>query len=200
MVFVTATQLTAKTPAGSAGSVDVVVTNPDFQSDTLTDGFTYIPLPTVTAISPSLGPTSGGKRVTITGTNFVDGATVTIGGNAATDVVITATKIYAKTPAGSAGSADVVVSNPASQSDTLTAGFTYIPKPTVTSISPTSGPITGGTGITITGENFVDGATVRIGGVAATDVVFVSATQITAKTPQGSGKVGKDNALDTLCL
>jgi len=182
-VVVTRTQITAETPVGSAGSTDVVVTNPDSQSDTLTDGFTYIPIPTVTAISPEIGPTSGGKRVTITGANFVDGATITIGGNAATDVVITATKIYAKTPAGSAGSADVVVSNPASQSDTLTAGFTYIPKPTVTSISPTSGPITGGTTITITGENFVDGVIVSISTVAANNVVFVSATQITAKTP-----------------
>ncbi|HEY33294.1 MAG TPA: hypothetical protein G4O10_09370, partial [Dehalococcoidia bacterium] len=40
--------------------------------------------------------------------------------------------------------------------------------PTVTSISPTSGPAAGGTSVTITGTNFVNGATVTIGGASAT--------------------------------
>jgi len=186
VAFVSATTITAKTPSDSSGDVDVIVTNPDTQSGTLTDGFTYIPLPTVTAVSPDFGPTHGGTRVTITGNDFVEGAIVTIGGNDATDVVVLTTKIFAKTPAGSAGLTDVVVNNPASQSNTLAGGFTYIPTPTVTGIAPQSGPISGGTEVTITGDDFVDGATVRIGGKDATDVVFVSATQITAKTPQGS--------------
>ncbi len=46
------------------------------------------PLPTVTSVSPSSGSTAGGTAVTITGTNFVAGATVTFGGAAATNVVV----------------------------------------------------------------------------------------------------------------
>ncbi len=66
---------------------------------------------------------------------------------------------------------------------TLTVGAPGPPTPTVTSIAPTSGPATGGTAITITGTNFAAGATVKIGGVAATSVVFVGATTITCKAP-----------------
>jgi len=152
----------------------------------LSDGFTYIPLPTVTAISPQSGPISGGTDITITGANFVDGATVSIYGIAATDVVIVSpTQITAKTPPGLAGPADVVVTNPVSLSDTLKDGFTYIYPPSVIAISPQSGLILGGTEITITGADLQDGVTVRIGDKPAIDVTFVSSTEITAKTPAG---------------
>ena len=50
--------------------------------------------------------------------------------------------------------------------------------PTLTSISPTSGPASGGTVITLTGTNFASGATVLVNGVPATAVTFVSATQV----------------------
>ncbi|MGH9195526.1 MAG: phospholipase D-like domain-containing protein, partial [Acidimicrobiia bacterium] len=55
--------------------------------------------------------------------------------------------------------------------------------PTVTNVSPSSGPTAGGTNVTITGTNFVAPATVTFGGTAATSVVVVSATSITATTP-----------------
>ncbi|HKK92073.1 MAG TPA: IPT/TIG domain-containing protein, partial [Longimicrobiales bacterium] len=181
--FVNSTSLTALTPVNPAGPADVVVTNPDGQSDTLVDGFTYDPGPTVTAISPDRGPVAGGTSVTITGTGLVDGAAVTIGGNTATSVVwVSSTQITANTPAGAAGDADVVVTNPDTQTGTLTDGFTYDPPPTVTSITPANGPAAGGTSVTITGTDFVDGATVTIGGVAATGVTFGSSTSLTATT------------------
>jgi hypothetical protein len=43
---------------------------------------------TLTAVSPSSGSTAGGISVTLTGTNFVSGATVSFGGSAATSVVV----------------------------------------------------------------------------------------------------------------
>ncbi len=55
--------------------------------------------------------------------------------------------------------------------------------PTVTAIAPASGPSGGGTGITITGTNFQAGAGVKIGGISATGVTVLNATQITATTP-----------------
>ena len=58
--------------------------------------------------------------------------------------------------------------------------------PTITNISPSSGPTAGGTSVTITGTDFVSGATVAIGGVAATGVTFVSSASITAVTPAGT--------------
>ena len=55
--------------------------------------------------------------------------------------------------------------------------------PTVSSVSPASGPPTGGTNVTITGSDFYSVSSVTIGGVAATAVVVVSPTSITCTTP-----------------
>ena len=140
--------------------------------------------PTITTTSPGSGSTSGGTAVTITGTNFVSGATVTFGGTAATNVtVVSGTSITATTPAHAAGAVNVVVSE-SSGSATLTNGFTYVSSPpTITTISPNSGSTNGGTAVTITGTNFISGATVTFGGTAASNVSVVSSTSITATTP-----------------
>ncbi|HEY1221700.1 MAG TPA: IPT/TIG domain-containing protein [Bryobacteraceae bacterium] len=141
--------------------------------------------PTVSGVSPNSGPTAGGTAVTITGTNFAAGATVTFGGTAATNVVVVSgTQITATAPAGSAGAVTVTVTV-SGQSGSLASGFTYAGGPTVSGVSPNIGPTAGGTAVTITGTNFAAGATVTFGGTAATNVVVVSGTQITATTPAG---------------
>jgi IPT/TIG domain len=156
------------------------------------------PTPQLTTVSPTSGPTAGGTAVTLTGQNFASGATVTVGGTAATNVVvISGTQITAKTPPHAQGSASVTVTNPGGQSAALASGFTFIPPaPTITSVSPASGPASGGSAVTLAGQNFASGATVTFGGAAATSVVVVSATQITANTPphaQGSVNVTVTN-------
>jgi hypothetical protein len=55
--------------------------------------------------------------------------------------------------------------------------------PIVSSMSPKSGPTSGGTPVTISGSNFQAGDTVLFGGVAASSVTVSSATQIQAVTP-----------------
>jgi hypothetical protein len=153
------------------------------QSGSLASGFTYVAVPTVTSVSPNNGSTAGGTPVTVTGTNFAAGATVTLGGTAATNVVVvSSTSITATTPAGSAGAATVTV-KVNGQSGSLASGFTYVVVPTVSSVSPNNGPAAGGTAVTITGTNFAAGATVTLGGTAATNVVVVSSTSITGTTP-----------------
>ena len=88
------------------------------------------PTPTVSGVSPNTGPTAGGTSVTITGTNFQTGATVRVGGVAATSVnVASGTQITAVTPAHAAGAVDVVVTNPDTQAATLTNSFTYVAPP-----------------------------------------------------------------------
>jgi hypothetical protein len=54
--------------------------------------------------------------------------------------------------------------------------------PTVTGVSPTSGPLVGGTAITVSGTGLSAATAVVIGGSTATDLVVVSDTQITATT------------------
>ena len=185
VVVVSGTSITATTPAGTAGPVTVTVTVSG-QSGSLASGFTYVVTPSVTSVAPNSGTTAGGTSVTITGTNFAAGATVTFGGTAATNVVVVSgTSITATTPAGSAGPVTVTVTV-SGQSGSLASGFTYVATPTVTGVSPNTGTTAGGTSITITGTNFVASATVTVGGAAATSVVVVSGTSITAKTPAGT--------------
>src|SRR5262249_60392382 len=80
-------QITATTPAGSAGAVTVTVTVHGV-SGSLTNGFTYVAPPTVSSIAPATGSTAGATAVTITGTNFAAGATVSFGAAAAANVVV----------------------------------------------------------------------------------------------------------------
>ena len=81
--------------------------------------------PTVTAISPSTGSTARPTSVTISGTGFLAGATVTVDVVAASVTVVNSTTITAIVPAHAAGHADVVVTNPGGSGGTLTAAFTY---------------------------------------------------------------------------
>ncbi len=145
------------------------------------------PAPTVTSITPNSGNINGGTAVTVTGTGFLAGATVSIGGSAATGVtMVSSTSITATTPAHAAGAVSVVVTNTDAQSGTLTGGFTFNtsnPAPTVTSISPNTGTINGATAVTIRGTGFLAGATVKLGGTSATAVTVVNSTTIAATTP-----------------
>lgn len=84
--------------------------------------------PTLTRVEPNSDMVSGGANVQIIGENFQDGATVTIGGTAASNVIfVSPTEMRADVPAGEAGSVDIVVTNPDGKSDTLAGGFTYTP-------------------------------------------------------------------------
>ena len=81
--------------------------------------------PTVAHIAPDAGSTAGGTVVSITGSNFASGAVVTIGGVAATDVVVKdSATISAKTGPHAVGAASVVVSVN-SLTGTLNDAFTY---------------------------------------------------------------------------
>jgi hypothetical protein len=81
---------------------------------------------TVTSVSPAVGVVAGGTSVTITGTGFLSGATVTFGGVSATDVVfVSSTELTAVTPPG-VGTVNVQVTNPSAPSGTLVNGFTYL--------------------------------------------------------------------------
>jgi hypothetical protein len=85
-----------------------------------------LPVVTVTSVQPNFGTVTGGTSVTINGTNFAAGATVTFGGTAATNVVVVSgIKITAKTPAHAAGAVNVTVTNTDTSTGTLTNGYTY---------------------------------------------------------------------------
>ncbi|MHB8873711.1 MAG: IPT/TIG domain-containing protein [Myxococcaceae bacterium] len=186
------TEIEVTTPAGIDGPIAVTVANPDGQSVTVNNGYTYVAAPEVLQALPSSGPTAGGTAVSLTGRYFRAAATVTVGTNPATAVVVQAggTVITFNTPPGSAGPAAVTVTNSDGQSGLLNNAFTYlapIPPPTVTGVSPGYGPTTGGTQVTVQGSGFQAGAVVRFGTVTALAVTVISPSALTATVPGAAG-------------
>ncbi|MGI8858208.1 MAG: IPT/TIG domain-containing protein [Thermomicrobiales bacterium] len=120
------TSLTVTAPAHTPpGLVDLVVINPGPLTATRTGAYRYDGPPLVN-VSPASGSITGDARETITGAFFVDGASVTFGGLAATHVtVVNGTTITATTPAHLAGNVDVVVTLPGDTTETLASGYTY---------------------------------------------------------------------------
>jgi hypothetical protein len=141
VVVVSSTQITCVTPAHAIGQVDVVVTNTDSQFDTLVNGYLYLVPPTVTSVAPTYGPSVGGTAVTITGTNFGAGATVSFGGALAHDVVIVSgTEITCTTPAHAGGLVAVTVTNVDEGFGTLLNAFRYYNSAVFVTIDTGSGP------------------------------------------------------------
>ncbi|WP_193317196.1 putative Ig domain-containing protein [Janthinobacterium sp. FT14W] len=148
------------------------------------------PPPTITGVSPALGPVSGGTAVTITGTGFTGATALKFGSNNGLSVtVLNSTTITATSPAGT-GVVNVFVTTPGGTNAADPSNqFTYVPAPAISSISPTAGPLGGGTTVTINGSNLTGATAVTFGGVAATSYTVNGASQITATSPAGTGTV-----------
>ena len=145
----------------------------------------FVPVPRVTSIAPPTGPASGGTKVTISGAGLTGATGVRFGSVAAAFTVNSDTSITATAPASAAGTVDVTVSN-AGGSSAVVAGdaFAFVAAPTVSGISPRSGPLHGGTEVTITGTNLTTASRVDFGGQSAGFEVD-SDSQITAWSPAG---------------
>ena len=105
------------------------------------------------------------------------------GGTAATFSVSSPTQIVATSPARSAGVVHVTVTTPSGTSATGAQDqFTYVAPPGVSGLTPTSGPTTGGTSVTVSGTDFSGATAVSFGGTAAAFTVDTG-TQITATSP-----------------
>lgn len=143
------------------------------------------PAPTVTSVGPTAGPSAGGTTLTIAGTGFLPGAFVQVDGvgTALVNYVDAQTLTTVTRPSSTGGVVSVRVQNTDGKSAQLLNSFTY--NVAVTGVSPATGSTGGGTTITITGAGFASGATVTVGGTAATGVTVVSPTTITATTPTG---------------
>ncbi len=186
VTVVSATSITCTAPAHAAGVVDVVVTNSDAKAGTLSGGFEYIAAPTLTAVAPALGPAAGGTTVTLTGTGFRSGLTVQFGGAAATGITVaSATSATCTAPAHAAGPVDVVVANADAQSATLAQSFSYYGATTITGVFPGSGPLAGGTTVTIQGTGFSPASTAAFGSAAVT-ATFVDSNHLTVTSPAGA--------------
>jgi hypothetical protein len=141
-------------------------------------------LPAVTKVAPSKGPVAGGTSVKVTGTGFTGTSAVHFGAHSAAFTVSSATKLLATAPAGTVGKVDVTVTNSAGTSAISSADhYTYTP--TIASVTPSSGPVAGGTSVIVTGSGFALGAgtVFRFGSPKATSVNCTSSTSCTMLAP-----------------
>lgn len=178
----TVTSITVPVPAG-ATSGSVVVTVGGVASNGVSFSVT-LPPPSITSLNPTFGPV--GTSVTITGANFgvAQGTSiVTFNGTLATPTGWTISTISVPVPAGATtGNVVVTVGGVASNG----ASFTVLPTPTITSLTPASGPV--GTSVTIAGTNFAASqgtSTVTFNGTVATPTNW-NATSIAAPVPNGA--------------
>lgn len=179
----TPTMISVTNPPGNGVAYVTVITNGGTSNPL---PFFYIPSPIVTAINPTGGPIAGGNTVTITGFNLFTATSVSFGANTATPTIISDSQIQVVVPAGSgAGSIPVVINTVGG----VASGFTYnyVEAPTITTLTPTSGPAVGGTAVTITGTDLTTTNSVTINGVNSSFVVNNSTTVVIITPPNAAG-------------
>jgi uncharacterized RmlC-like cupin family protein len=201
LIQITATGVTNPSATGTY-QLDLVSSSDTLTAQTPSYSIGSVAAPTVTSVAPTEGPSVGGTPVTINGTGFTGASRVNFGQTVVSSgftVNGAGTQITVNSPAGSAGTVDVTVTAPGGISQmNVNDRFTYDSAPTVTGVSPSAGPTAGGTSVTITGTGFTSGATVQFGPNAATNVVFNSATSISAKAPASTAAGIVDVTVTTL--
>ena len=195
------TLLRCQVPAREASAelavaVEVGFNGVDFSNDGVR--FSYKLDALVRAVTPSLGPASGGTAVTITGDGFDahDDLFCTFGD--AEPVVVeqaSSSALLCTAPAHSAGEVELRISSSegAAASSAAIAEFEYYAPPSVGELSPTHGPDSGGTLVLVRGTGFVvdsPSAMCRFGGDAVVSAVSVpDSTTVVCQAP--SHKAGE---------
>ncbi len=169
-----------------------------------TGGCPPAPVPTEPSLEPTAGPTAGGTAVTIRGEGFVGSSGVLFGSVAAADFeVVNDRLIIATSPTHEVGLVDVTVVTPTPPvqlqtdqgADVVVGQFEFLapepaPRPvpaTLGGISPTEGPVAGGTAVTLSGAAMPAGSTVLFGDLAAEGVEVATSELVRATTPAADG-------------
>jgi hypothetical protein len=159
---------------------------------TLSNAITYVSGPSLSTNSPVLATTNGGTIVTLTGTDLATTTQVNVGSTTVSFFVISNTAVRFVTAATSAGIVDVGVVTVGGV-DTLSNAIEFTTSalvPVVSSITPATGPIAGGTTVTITGQffsgSYSDSVSAAINGVSGSSPVLIDDSTLTFVTPAGS--------------
>jgi hypothetical protein len=173
------TDITAHVPAGATTGT-ISVTTPGGTATGGTFTVTASP-PTINSFTPTSGPVR--MAVDIQGTSFSGTTSVTFNGAADPAFVVNSpTDITAHVPAG-ATTGQISVTTSAGTA-TSSGSFTVIPTPTISSFTPTSGPV--GTSVDIQGTSFTGATSVTFNGTADPSFLVNSPTDITAHVPAGA--------------
>jgi len=151
------------------------------------------PKPVVATLLPPAGSAAGGTSVTITGTDFDGLGSVNFGGVVLAcgsegsaqcwpDAGQPGNSVHVLAPPHAPGAVSVVVKTDGG--DSLPGSFVYYPE--IKGISPSCGPVTGGTTLNIRGMGLAQASSVGFEGSASAAPVVVSDAEITVVTPPSS--------------
>jgi hypothetical protein len=141
----------------------------------------------VLGAEPPHGPFNGGGRVLVKGKGFSTSVRVWFGENEATDVVaLDPTRAQVTAPPGEPGAVELSAQNgdDASTRRSLVAGYSY----DALYAEPSSGPVSGGTVVTIFGKGtaWKTGVEARVDGKTCAALVVLGATELRCTVPQGT--------------
>ncbi len=200
--IVSGTEITISAPAKTAGYYDLAITNL-VGTNTLANAITYVSGPRIAVTSPIVGTTNGGTIVSITGTDLVRTSEVMIGDTTVSFTVESDTLVRFVTPASSSGAVSISVTTPGG-STTSTVAFEYTTSalvPVIGSITPVTGPVAGGTTITVTGQYFSgsysDSVSAAINGISGSSIVLIDDSTLTFVSPPGAAATGLDVTVAT---
>jgi len=168
------TYITAVVPAGAHTGTVTVTTF----TNAMNSNRAFLVTPQVKSFTPTSGIV--GAAVAITGVSLTQATKLTIGGKPATFTVNSDTQITAHVPA-EAKTGKIVVTTPGG---TATSAGIFSVVPSISSFTPTSGPI--GTPVAILGNSFTGATKITFGGAIATSYQVINDTQVDALVPTGA--------------
>ena len=194
---VTNSSTISATPPAGTGLVDITVTTSssdgtsvETSATSAADTYVHAPVPSVTNVAPSTGPTGGQNQVVLTGTGF-ESNNAPSASYTASDVFVDTTDITTSPcpgtpsspcftvnsptkitvgfmPPHAVGTIDITVQTSGGVSTTSSGDqYTFEPSPVVTSVVPPAGVLVGGNTVTVNGSGFSSATDVKVG---ATDI------------------------------
>src|SRR4051794_28301288 len=144
------------------------------------------PVPTISHRSYLSGPTAGGQRIQLLGSNFTHVTSVMFGGYAGRSLrVASSHTIYVTSPPHKPMRVPIRVFTNHGHSASAEGYYTYISAPTVTSVDPSTGPTSGGNRGTITGTRFLYLKAITFGSPAGAADSENAAAALTVTVPPG---------------
>ncbi len=166
------TYMTVTVPTGALTGTMTVTTF----TGSMASNRAFLVTPQITSINPASAPV--GTKIAIAGVSLAQTLRVMIGGKSAPFTVNSDTQVTATVPVGAKSGMKITIITAGGTGST--AGVFNIP-PSITSFSPTSGPV--GTPVTIVGNTFTGATVVAFGAHAATSYSVIDDQHVDALVP-----------------
>lgn len=182
----------------ASGAWNLIITNSDGQSATLSNGFSIAeaswPEPSISSVSPISGIDNSFKSITISGTNFRNGVSAKLTKSGEVDISGESINLANSNTLSCSfnlngkaiGSWNLVVSNSDGKQSVLANGFTIsaaaLSAPTLATVSPITGLNNSSKSVTISGTNFREGVSAKLVKTGEADILGYSINLVSSSS------------------